>query len=130
MGTSNSCRRVPKFEMVKYVMKTFKLGKGKDEIISECEESTKNPMIVIISSANTNRTEDQHFIKLDKQLIPIQRPFGFNNVIEIFFKAFACFSIKYTPEAYNLFCLFEFICNINLQNRPSVRELMNFISNV
>jgi hypothetical protein len=100
MGTTSVIKRVSKYEVFKYIHKAFRLGVGHDEIISECEKTTKSPMIVVISSADR---KSQHFIKLDKYLMPISDKFSFNNVIELLFNAFTTFKIKYTPELYNFF---------------------------
>jgi hypothetical protein len=129
MATTNLSRRVNKQKVALYVFRSFRHGTGVDEMINECEKNTKSPLIVSVNSFNSNGQFSQYFIKFDKNLILIPDSFNFNNVIEIFFKLFYAFNIKYTPEASNLFCLFEYLCNIKKQTKIAVSDLMAIVSN-
>jgi hypothetical protein len=115
-ATTKSSKRVGKCDLFKHVLQHFE-----HESLFDSAELGVHPIIVLVGQ--------NKLIKCDKIIFDM-KGMNFNQIVEIYFKIFTVFNIKYTPEAYNLFFLLEKLIGVEKKNRIAVNELFDIITSI
>jgi hypothetical protein len=120
-GTSNACKRVGAKDVFGFVLQHFDQAVSHEDLDARAERASEGKPIIIIHG-------NKMFIKIGSVYFDLSG-LSFVNVVEIYFKCFDVFQINYTSQAYNLFFLFERICNVHGGFRVVVEKLYDRILN-